>query len=82
MRNSHIFRAEVSEAEFDDSTSMEFEVEDNIVTDVEDTSMFETKSYWDHWSPRELNVKGMSLREAYQVLSSEFDDFEDENRNP
>ena len=55
-------------------------------TSVEDTSPEETKMefgvedevsnyyFWNHFSPRELNGKGMSLQEAYLMLSSKFDD--------
>ena len=74
----HIFRAEVVEPEFGSSASMEFEVEDNEVSNVEDTSMYETNYYfWNHFSPRELNLKGMSLREAFLISSSKFDDDDD-----
>ena len=82
MKNIHLFRAEVCEAEFGSSTSMEFEVEDNVVTKVEDTSTFETNYCWDRWSPRELELEGMSLQKAFRILSSKFDDFEDEYRHP
>jgi hypothetical protein len=78
----HLFRALVCEAEFGATTSMEFEVINNVVTNVEDTSTFETNYYWDRWSPRELELEGMSLQKAFQVLSSKFDDFEDEYRHP
>ena len=79
---NHLFRALVCEAEFGATTSMEFEVVDNVVTNVEDTSTFETNYYWDHWSPRELNLTGMSLQKAFLVLSSKFDDDDDEYRHP
>ena len=82
MKNIHLFRALVCESEFGATTSMEFEVVDNVVTKVEDTSTFETNYIWDRWSPRELELEGMSLQKAFQVLSSKFDDFEDEYRNP
>ena len=73
---------QVCESEFDSSTSMEFEVDDSMVSEVEDTSTFETNYFWDNWAPREFNIKGMSLREAFRVLSSKFEDFEDEYRHP
>ena len=82
MKNIHLFKAEVCEAGFGSSTSMEFEVENNEVSKVEDTSSFETNYIWDGWSSRELEIVGMSLQKAFQVLSSKFDDFEDEYRNP
>ena len=82
MKNIHLFRAEVCEAEFGSSTSMEFEVVDNVVTKVEDTSTFTTNYYWDRWSPRELDIIGMSLQLAFLMLSSKFDDDTDEYRNP
>ena len=82
MKNIHLFRAEVHESEFGSSTSMEFEVRDNIVSRVEDTSTFGTNYYWDRWSPRELNLEGMSLQKAFLTLSSKFNDDEDEYRNP
>ena len=82
MKNIHLFRALVCESEFGATTSMEFEVVDNVVSKVEDTSTFETNYFWDRWSPRELEIVGMSLQKAFQVLSSKFDDFEDEYRNP
>ena len=82
MKNTHLFRAEVVETEFGSSTSMEFEVKDNVVTKVEDTSTFETNYYWDRWSPRELELEGMSLQLAFLMLSSKFDDDTDEYRNP
>ena len=71
MKHTH----QVCEPEYGSSTSMEFEVEDNVVTNVEDTSMYETNYYyWNHFSPRELNLKGMSLQEAYLMLTPKFDD--------
>ena len=82
MENIHLFRVKVCEPEFGSSTSMEFEVVDNEVSKVEDTSSFETNYIWDRWSPRELELEGMSLQKAFQVLSSKFDDFKDEYRNP
>ena len=82
MKNIHLFRAEVCEAEFGSSTSMEFEVKDNVVIKVEDTSTFTTNYYWDRWSPRELELEGMSLQLAFLMLSSKFDDDTDEYRNP
>ena len=82
MKNIHLFKAEVCESGFGSSTSMEFEVEDNLVSKVEDTSTFETNYYWDNWSPRELDLVGMSLQKAFRVLSSKFDDDDDEYRNP
>ena len=82
MKNIHIFKAKVCEPEYGSSTSMEFEVEDNVVTKVEDTSTHVPNYYWDYWSPRELNIKGMSFREAFLVLSSKFDDDDDEYRHP
>ena len=85
MKHTHLFRAVVCEVEFGSSTSMEFEVEDNEVTKVEDTSTFETNYIWDCWSPRELELEGMSLQKAFQVLSSKFDGDNDEEetyRNP
>lgn len=78
MKHTH----QVCEPEFGSSTSMEFEVVDNVVSKVEDTSTFETNYIWDCWSPRELGLEGMSLQKAFQVLSSKFDDFEDEYRHP
>ena len=57
-------------------------MEDNIVSEVEDTSTYETNYIWDCWSPEELALEGMPLEKAFQVLSSKFDDFEDEYRNP
>ena len=82
MKNIHLFRALVCESEFGSSTSMEFEVVDNEVSKVEDTSTFDTNYAWDHWSSRELDIVGMSLQKAFRVLSTKFDDFEDEYRNP
>ena len=82
MKNIHLFRAEVHESEFGSSTSMVFEVEDNVVSKVEDTSTYETNYYWDRWSPRELELVGMSLQLAFLMLSSKFDDDDDEYRNP
>ena len=82
MKNIHLFRAEVCESEFGSSTSMEFEVEDNVVTKVKDTSTFATNYYWDRWNPRELDIIGMSLQLAFLMLSSKFDDDVDEYRNP
>ena len=82
MKNIHLFKAVVCETAFGSSTSMEFEVEDNLVSKVEDTSTNETNYYWDNWSPRELNITGMSLQKAFRVLSSKFDDDDDEYRNP
>ena len=82
MKNIHLFRAEVHESEFGSSTSLEFEVVDNEVSKVEDTSTFETNYYWDRWSPRELGIKGMSLQKAFRVLSSKFDDDDDKYRDP
>ena len=82
MKNIHLFRAEVNESEFGSSTSLEFEVEDNIVSRVEDTSTYDTNYYWDRWSPRELGLEGMSLQKAFLVLSSKFDDDVDKYRNP
>ena len=81
-KNLHLFRAEVCEPEFGSSTSMEFEVEDNVVTKVEDTSTFITNYYWDRWSPKDLEIEGMSLQRVFLVLSSKFDDDVDEYRNP
>ena len=81
-KNIHLFQVKVCESGFGSSTSMEFEVEDNVVSKVEDTSSFETNYIWDCWSPRELELEGMSLQKAFQVLSSKFDDFEDEYRHP
>ena len=77
MKNIHLFEAEVCEPEFGSSTSMESEVEDNEVSEVEDTSTDEPNYYWTRFSPRELNLKGMSLREAF-LLSSKFDEDDDE----
>ena len=82
MKNIHLFKAEVCETGFGSSTSLQFEVEDNMVSKVEDTSSFETNYIWDCWSPKELELEGMSLQKAFQVLSSKFDDFEDEYRHP
>ena len=82
MKHTHLFRAVVCESEFGSSTSMEFEVENNVVIKVEDTSTFETNYYWDRWSPKELELEGMSLQRAFQVLSSKFDDDNDEYRDP
>ena len=78
----HIFRAEVCESEFGSSTSMEFGVVDNEVSYVEDTSTHETNYYYDHWSDRELNMVGMSLQKAFRVLSTKFDDDDDQYRHP
>ena len=82
MKHTHLFRAVVCESEFGSSTSMVFGVEDNEVSYVEDTSTFETNYYWDRWSPRELELEGMSLQKAFRVLSSKFDDDNDEYRHP
>ena len=82
MKHTHLFRAEVVETEFGSSTSMEFEVKDNVVTKVEDTSTFETNYFWDRWSPKELHLRGMSLQKAFQVLSSKFDDDYDGETHP
>ena len=65
-------KAEVCEAECS-STSMEFGVEDEV-SNVEDISPEETNYFWNHFSPRELNGKGMSLQEAYLMLTPKFDD--------
>ena len=70
-RNNMKIKAEVCEAECS-STSMEFGVEDEV--SMEDTSPEETNYFWNHFSSRELNLKGMSLREAYEMLTPKFDD--------
>ena len=77
MKHTH----QVCEPEFGSSTSMEFGVEDEV-SSVEDTSPEETNYFWNHWSSRELNSKGMSLREAFQMLSPEFDDEDGKYRHP
>ena len=82
MKNIHLFRAKICEPEYGSSTSMEFEVENNVVIKVEDTSTHIPNYYWDYWSPRELNLIGMPLQYAFRVLSSKFDDDNDEYRHP
>ena len=69
MKHTH----QVCEPEFGSSTSMEFGVEDEV-SSVEDTSPEETNYFWNHFSSRELNSKGMSLQEAYEMLTPKFDD--------
>lgn len=73
----------ICEGDFGASTSCEVITNNRgIVTEINDTSTFETNYAWDGWNINFEELKGKSLNEVDSIIKGHLNDYHDEYRQP